>query len=130
VNRKGGLEIVLLFYWKECVYVSAKQDRQGVRTASDIEQKYNFDKTFAELMGIATDARNKVDSVESTLRDEMKEQYTTIFRDTEKIVFEALADYAKTGDLEEYKKTVESQLKIMADSMLPLIWNIVFGGDN
>lgn len=97
--------------------MSAKQDRQGVRTASDLEQKYNFDKTFAELMGIATDARNKVDSVESTLRDEMKEQYTTIFRDTEKIVMEAMAEYAKTSDLEEYKKTVQSQFKVMADSI-------------
>ena len=85
-NAKGGLEIVLLSYWKEREYVSAKQDRQGVRTASDLEQKYNFDKTFAELMGIATDARDKVDKVESTLRNEMKEQSTTISRDTEKII--------------------------------------------
>lgn len=116
-NAKGGLEIVLLSYWKERVYVSAKQDRQGVRTASDLEQKYNFDKTFAELMGIATDARNKVDSVESTLRDEIKKQYTSISRDTEKIVMEALEEYVKTGDLEEYKRTVQSQFKVMADSI-------------
>lgn len=116
-NAKGGLEIVLLSYWKEREYVSAKQDRQGVRTASDLEQKYNFDKTFAELMGIATDARDKVDSVESTLRNEMKEQYTTIARDTEKIVMSAMEEYVKTGDLEEYKQTVESQLKIMADNI-------------
>lgn len=97
--------------------MSAKQDRQGVRTASDLEQKYNFDKTFAELMGIATDARNKVDSVESTLRNEMKEQYTSISRDTEKIVMEALEEYVKTGDLEEYKQTLQSQFKIMADQI-------------
>ena len=97
--------------------MSAKQDRQGVRTASDLEQKYNFDKTFAELMGIATDARDKVDSVESTLRSEFEEKYTTISRDTEKIVMEALAEYVKTGDLEEYKKTVQSQFKVMADSI-------------
>ena len=95
--------------------MSAKQDRQGVRTATDLEQKYNFDKTFAELMGIATDARNKVDSATSTLRNEMKEQYTAISRDTEKIILEALEKYVKTGDYEEYKRTVESELKIMAD---------------
>ena len=35
----------------------SKQDRQGVRTASDIEQKYNFGKSFAEVMGIARDAQ-------------------------------------------------------------------------
>lgn len=116
-NAKGGLEIVLLSYWKEREYVSAKQDRQGVRTASDLEQKYNFDKTFAELMGIATDARDKVDKVESTLRNEMKEQSTTISRDTEKIIMSALEEYVKTGDLEEYKKTVASELKVMADNI-------------
>lgn len=97
--------------------MSAKQDRQGVRTASDLEQKYNFDKTFAELMGIATDARNKVDSVESTLRNEIEEQYTTITRDTQAIILKALESYVQTGDLEEYKRTVESQLQVMADSI-------------
>lgn len=35
----------------------SKQDRQGVRQASDLEQKYQFGKTFAEIMGIATDAQ-------------------------------------------------------------------------
>jgi hypothetical protein len=68
-------------------------------------------------MGIAMDARDKVDSVESTLRNEMKEQYTTIFRDAEKILMTALESYTKTGDFEEYKKTVEAQLKIMADQI-------------
>ena len=37
----------------------SKQDRQGVRQASDLEQKYSFGKTFAEIMGIATDAQKK-----------------------------------------------------------------------
>lgn len=36
----------------------SKQDRQAVRTATDIERKYNFGKSFAEVMGIAEDARN------------------------------------------------------------------------
>lgn len=38
--------------------VSSKQDRQGARTPTDLEYKYQFGKTFAEIMGIATDARN------------------------------------------------------------------------
>lgn len=37
---------------------TSKQDRQGARTPADLEYKYNFGKTFAEIMGIATDARN------------------------------------------------------------------------
>lgn len=36
----------------------SKQDRQGARTASDLEQRYQFGKTFAEVMGIASDARD------------------------------------------------------------------------
>lgn len=35
----------------------SKQDRQGARTAADIERKYNFGKRFAEIMGIAEDAQ-------------------------------------------------------------------------
>ena len=34
----------------------SKQDRQGVRSASDIERKYNFGKSFAEVMGVAEKA--------------------------------------------------------------------------
>lgn len=97
--------------------MSTKQDRQGARTATDLERKYQFGKTFAELMGIATDARNKADSVESSLRSEIKEQYTTIMRDTEEIILSALESYSKTSDLEEFEKTVQSELKIMADNI-------------
>ena len=35
----------------------SKQDRQGARTAADIESRYNFRKSFSEVMGIAEDAR-------------------------------------------------------------------------
>lgn len=34
----------------------SKQDRQGVRTPADLERKYKFGQSFAEAMGIATDA--------------------------------------------------------------------------
>ena len=37
---------------------TSKMDLHGARTASDIERKYNFGKTFAEVMGIATDAQS------------------------------------------------------------------------
>lgn len=45
----------------------SKQDRVYTRTASDLERKYNFGKRFAEIMGVATDARdtanNAIDAV-------------------------------------------------------------------
>ena len=89
--------------------MSEKLDRQGART------EFQYNKRFAELMGIATDARDKVDKVASTLRNEFKEQYTQIYRDTEKIILSALENYTKTGDFETYKRTVESELLVMAD---------------
>ncbi len=39
----------------------SKQDRVYTRTASDLERKYQFGKTFAEIMGIATDAQDAAD---------------------------------------------------------------------
>lgn len=37
---------------------TSKMDLHGARTATDIERKYNFGKSFAEVMGIATDAQS------------------------------------------------------------------------
>lgn len=97
--------------------MSEKQDRQGARNVSEFERKYNFTKRFSEILGIATDARDKVDTVESTLRGEIEEQYTKISRDTEKILMEALEKYVETSDYEEFQRTVSSQFQIMADEI-------------
>lgn len=69
--------------------MSAKQDRSYARTAQDIERKYSFGKTFGEMLGLINDNRDKVDSVESELRDEIKEQTTALRRDSQEIVLEA-----------------------------------------
>lgn len=42
----------------------SKQDRQGVRTVTDLERKYTFGKRFADIMGVATDAQNKTEDLE------------------------------------------------------------------
>ena len=97
--------------------MSEKQDRQGVRTASQLEQKYQFGKKFSEILGIANDAREKVDSVTSELRNEITENYTSIVRDTEQIVLSALENYSKTDDAEELRRKVESDLRIMAEKI-------------
>ncbi len=44
----------------------SRQDRQGARTISEYEQRYNYEKRFAEVMGIATDARNLAESMINT----------------------------------------------------------------
>lgn len=97
--------------------MSEKQDRYGARTAADLERKYSFGKTFAEILGIANDARNSVDKVYSELSNEIKNQVTAIYRDTEKIILSALADYVKTTEYEEYKKSSASEFEVMADQI-------------
>lgn len=93
----------------------SKQDRQGARTPADLERKYNFGKTFAELMGLALDAQKSVSQVESSLQSNFLEQMTSITRDTEQIVLAAMESYVENADYEEFKKTVSSELAVMAD---------------
>ena len=95
----------------------SKQDRQGARTAADLERRYNFGKTFAEVLGIASDTRDQVSAIESRLRSSVLEQVTAITRDTEQIVLSALESYAETSDLEELKATVSSQMSVMAEKI-------------
>ena len=67
--------------------MSIKQDRIGARTATDLERKYNFGKTFAEMLGLINDSRDKVDSVESQLKS--VENSTTLMRNEMEVVVQA-----------------------------------------
>jgi hypothetical protein len=97
--------------------LSAKQDGAFTRTPSQLEQKYQFGKTFAEMIGLINDTRDKVDSVESVLRSEIREQSTSLTRDTEQIIMSALEEYQKTEDAEKFRQTLEAELKVMADQI-------------
>lgn len=89
----------------------SKQDRQGARTASDLERKYNFGKTFAELMGLANDARESVDSLASELRNEITEQSTSLTRSAEEIAMKAISETTFADDIEALNTEV-SELKV------------------
>ena len=93
----------------------SKQDRQGARTPADLERKYNFGKSFAEMMGKATDAQKSVSEMETSLQSSILDKMTSITRDTERIVMAALESYVETSDLEDFKKTVSSELSVMAE---------------
>lgn len=95
----------------------SKQDRVYTRTASELERKYNFTKSFAEIMGLLTDARDKVDSVDSKLRNDILEQSTTIYRNAEKIIMGALESKVEASELEELKRTIESRFTILGDKI-------------
>lgn len=91
-----------------------KQDRQGVRTAADLERKWQFGKQFTEIMGIANDARAAAYKVESELRNEILEQKTSLERNTEQIIMTALKSYVETGDFEDFKTTLETEFELWA----------------
>lgn len=95
----------------------SKQDRQPVRTASELEQKYKFGKQYAEIMGIALDTRDHVDSVESDLRSEISEASTSITRSAEEIILEALKSYAKKDELGELETKLETSFGVRAEGI-------------
>lgn len=97
--------------------MSVKQDRTAARTAADIERKYSFGKKFSEILGLIDESREKVDSVESGLRNEITETATTLKRDTEEIVMTATEDVRTelNDNITEVSKKVE--LKVDAESV-------------
>lgn len=92
-----------------------KQDRQGARTPADLERKYQFGKQFAEIIGIALDARDAAFRVDSELRSEIVEQVTSLSRDTERILMTALKAYVNQADMEELKATFDSEFEVLAE---------------
>lgn len=79
--------------------MSVKQDRSYARTAQDIERKYSFGKTFADMLGLINETRDDVDNVESGLRDEINETSTTLMRNTEEIVMQAKEEMSSEVEL-------------------------------
>ena len=97
--------------------MSEKQDKTYARTAQDIERKYAFGKTFADMLGLINDNRDKVDSVESSLRSEIKEQSTTLKRDTEQIVMQAEERLTQSiGEVSDDVTELSSKVEIKLDA--------------
>jgi hypothetical protein len=68
-------------------------------------------------MGLAMDAQNSVSQVASSLQSSFLEQMTSITRDTEQIIMSAMESVVETADYEEFKKTVSSELAVMAEKI-------------
>lgn len=60
---------------------------------------------------------NKVDNVSEEINSIIMEQNTSITNTCQEIILEAMKDYTKTGDFEEYKETVSAQLSVMSDTI-------------
>ena len=51
------------------------------------------------------------------IRNIVNEQYTSITRDTESIILEALTRYTETSNFEEFQETVNAQLQLLSDQL-------------
>jgi methyl-accepting chemotaxis protein len=91
--------------------MSAKQDRAAPRTVADIERKYNFGKSFAEIIGLIDDTREEVDSAYSSLKSDIAEQTTELWRSTSEIVAKA------TETAERIEKNVNESLDDVNESV-------------
>lgn len=94
--------------------MSEKQDRIAPRTATDLERKYNFGKTFADMLGLIDDSRDKVDEVESNLRNEITQTSTSLSRTAESIgiLATSVAESISSANesITELSKKVEMQI--------------------
>ena len=83
--------------------MSVKQDRTGARTPAQLEQKYSFGKKFSEILGLIDDSREKVDSVESELRDEITKTSTELSRTVSDVSIKV--NQIKENGVEQVKTT-------------------------
>lgn len=49
----------------------SKQDRQGVRSASELERKYNYERKFAEVMGLYVEVSRNLEEQEAIMEAEL-----------------------------------------------------------
>ena len=94
--------------------MSVKQDRAAPRTVADIERKYNFGKSLAEIMGLIDDTRNEVDSAYSELQSEFVEQSTELWRNASEIVAKA------TETVEQIERNVNDSIEDVNESITTL----------
>lgn len=95
----------------------SKQDRQGVRTAADLERKYalgKIDRAYDEASRLPAYVSQALDTLASTLRTEIG----TVSAETDQkiadlgtAVAQALADYVKTADFDAFKQTLQTVLE-------------------
>lgn len=97
--------------------MSEKQDRSYARTAQDLERKYQFGKTFAEMLGLINDNRDKVDEVSSSLRNEITNRATELSRTAEEIKLMATKEELSKVDDQVSSLERKVEMKLDADAV-------------
>lgn len=95
--------------------MSNRQDRAAPRTAMDIERKYSFGKKFSEILGLIDDSREKVDSVESSLKSVKNDTETALSRSSEAIKVSAKATETVT-ELGKEVSSLERKVEVKVDA--------------
>lgn len=83
----------------------SKQDRQGVRTAADLERKYNFERlnrSANQVMNISAETREAISKLSQEFRKELDDKLDGYVEESE------LADYAKAEDLSGIRQDVHN----------------------
>ena len=82
----------------------SKQDRQGVRTAADLERKYNFErlnKSTNQAMNISAETREAISKLSQDFRKELDTKLDGYVEEAD------LEDYAQKSDLNNYAKKAD-----------------------
>lgn len=100
---------------------SAENTTLGIYMDSDgqlvVGDSGNFIKYYKDDDGSYKLAISVVDEVEDRLNQTISDKETSILATSEDIILSALQTYVQNGDYEEFKETVEAQLKIMSDEI-------------
>ena len=94
--------------------MSEKQDKSYARTAQDLERKYQFGKTFADMLGLINDNRDKVDAVSSGLRDEITKQATELSRTAGEI--KLMATKEELSKVDDQVSSLDSKVEMKLDA--------------
>lgn len=73
----------------------------------------NIDGVYDEIRDVEGNIQDDLENI----RWEISEQSTKVLQSAEDIIMNALTEYVATGDYDEFKRTVESQFKIMSDKI-------------
>lgn len=92
--------------------MSVKQDRTGVRTPAQLEQKYSFGKTFADMLGLIKDSRDKVDEAKSELQNAITQTSTELSRTNEEVYVQA----SKVTELADSVSSLSNEVEMKLDA--------------
>lgn len=106
--------------------MSNKQDRQGARTPADLERKYNFEKNFAEIMGVALDAQKSVKESQKKIDAELS---LKLGKDDNDQIVSMLNASANTISLKSNRLEIESDNFTLSSAGLLTAKNVEIEGN-